>query len=280
MPTICSAIRKGDNTVGTSTNLTAYCGSGIREREGHGEQEILGTSITCSAIGRSRIRKASATQSTVCGTGRSRICTNGQTEPRSSMTCRSKHTCRQQPQAEAPAGLFFEAAILCPLEEWCENAARQWRRSSAHAATWSGAVALFVAERRHSTVVARKDQPSSVTKDETKATQTCLSLCGGGGCGCGGCVGGCVGGCGGGCGGGSDGVLMRCVWPYPITVAPNWGGRTPASQTPGVPATPSLNVQMDGGRKMLQNCSKLPLIAATMPTIYCERKCPPPPAMN
>ena len=62
----------------------------------------------------------------------------------------------------------------------------------------------------------------------------------------------------------SDGVLMRCVCRYPITVAPNWGGRTPGSQTPGVTATLGLNVQMDGGRKMPQNCSKLPLNAATM----------------
>ena len=63
MPTICSAIckamRVGDNTVGTSTNFSADCGSGTRERDGHGEQEILGTSITCSAIGKSRIRKVS-----------------------------------------------------------------------------------------------------------------------------------------------------------------------------------------------------------------------------
>ena len=69
MPTICSAMRKGDRTVGTSTNCSADCGSGIREREGHGEQEILGTSITYSAIGRSRIRKVSVTFSTGCGTG-------------------------------------------------------------------------------------------------------------------------------------------------------------------------------------------------------------------
>ena len=63
MPTICSAIcsamRKRDRTVGTSTNCSADCGSGTREREGHGEQEILGTSTTCSAIGRSRIRNVS-----------------------------------------------------------------------------------------------------------------------------------------------------------------------------------------------------------------------------
>ena len=40
------------------------------------------------------------------------------------------------------------------------------------------------------------------------------------------------------------------------------GGRSPGSQTPGDTATLGLNVQMDGGRKMLQNCSELPFIAA------------------
>ena len=63
MLTICSAIRKamrvGDNTVGTSTNCYADCGSGTKKRDGHGEQEILGTAITCSATGRSRRRKNS-----------------------------------------------------------------------------------------------------------------------------------------------------------------------------------------------------------------------------
>ena len=68
MSTICSAIRIGDITFGTSTNCSADCSSGTREREGHGKQEILGTSITCSAIGRSRIRTASVMLSTVCGT--------------------------------------------------------------------------------------------------------------------------------------------------------------------------------------------------------------------
>ena len=36
----------------------------------------------------------SATSPTICGRGRSRISTNGETEPRSSMTCRSKRTCQ------------------------------------------------------------------------------------------------------------------------------------------------------------------------------------------
>ena len=49
---------------------------------------------------------------------------------------------------------------------------------------------------------------------------------------------------GGGGGGGADKMLVD---------DPSPGGRTPGSQTPGVPATLGLNVQMDGGRKMLQN---------------------------
>ena len=57
---ICKAMRVGDNTGGTFTNCSADCGSRTRERDGHGEQEILGTSITCSAIGKSRIRKCNA----------------------------------------------------------------------------------------------------------------------------------------------------------------------------------------------------------------------------
>ena len=158
MPTICSAIckamRVGDDTVGTSTICSADCGSGTRERDGHGEQEILGTSTTCSAIGRSRIRKVSVTSPTICGTRRSRICTNGQMEPRSSMTCRTTLPClpatsdrgagtpppgsssRLKSSGWGVGGFRTFAvefcscphtpalAILCPLEEWCENSAK------------------------------------------------------------------------------------------------------------------------------------------------------------
>ena len=83
--------------------------------------------------------------------------------------------------------------------------------------------------------------------------EVCMFVCvGGGGVG------------GGGGGGGADPVLMTCVYPYDIAAhAPDWGGKTPGSQTPGVPATLGLNVQKDGGRRMLQTCSNLLLIAAT-----------------
>ena len=82
---------------------------------------------------------------------------------------------------------------------------------------------------------------------------------------------------GGGGGGGSDVELDAHLCRYTSLGAPNWGGRTPGSQTPGVPAALRLNVQMDGGRKRLQNCSKLPssppscqpCTAATVRTCLC-----------
>ena len=40
-------------------------------------------------------------------------------------------------------------------------------------------------------------------------------------------------------GGGSDVRLDPCVSPYESVLAPDSGGRTPGSQTPGVPATRS-----------------------------------------
>ena len=92
MSTICSAIckamRVGDNTVGTSTNCSTVCGSGTKERAGMTSVRILGT-----AIWRSGTRNASNTWSTNCGTGVSRICTNGASSPRSSTTCRSTRPC-------------------------------------------------------------------------------------------------------------------------------------------------------------------------------------------
>ena len=66
------------------------------------------------------------------------------------------------------------------------------------------------------------------------------------------CSGGGGGDCGGGCG--ADEALTTMCFPYHRKRA-RWQG----SQTRGVPATLGLNVQMDGGRKMLQNCSKTPI---------------------
>ena len=80
----------------------------------------------------------------------------------------------------------------------------------------------------------------------------------------------CGGGTGGGGGGGGGGRVReggegadvgrqrKISVDKPSQDAPNSGDRTPGSQTPGVPATLGLNVQTDGGRKMLRNCSKIP----------------------
>ena len=87
MSTICSALRCGseewDTIVGTSTNCSTACGALSTAREGHDDEETLGTSITCSATGKSKRRKNSNTVSAICGARRSRICTNGQTFPMS-----------------------------------------------------------------------------------------------------------------------------------------------------------------------------------------------------
>ena len=82
MPTTCSATRKRDKTVGKSskrTRRTRWARDLGHFDNLHGEQEIQDPQ---------GVRHAAH-----C-TGRSRICTNGQTEPRSSMTCRSTRSCR------------------------------------------------------------------------------------------------------------------------------------------------------------------------------------------
>ena len=57
---------------------------------------------------------------------------------------------------------------------------------------------------------------------------------------------------------------------YTSVGATNWGGRTPGSQDSRRPRHPGHQRPDDGGRKMLQNCSKLPLIAAT--TDHAQQK--------
>ena len=64
-------------------------------------------------------------------------------------------------------------------------------------------------------------------------------------------------------GGGADVELDACLWRYTSVGAPNWGGRTPKSQTPGVPATMGLDVQKDGIRKMPVNGRKKTLLRNT-----------------
>ena len=75
--TVCCWSKAGEKTVGTSTNCSTTCVSRRTAREGHIDEEILGTLITCSATGRSMRRKNSSALSTICGIGASRICTYG-----------------------------------------------------------------------------------------------------------------------------------------------------------------------------------------------------------
>ena len=74
--------------------LFVFSVSGRTAREGQDDdEENMGTSIACSATGRSKRRKNSSTLSTNCGTGASRVCTAGQTSAICSTTCRTNTTC-------------------------------------------------------------------------------------------------------------------------------------------------------------------------------------------
>ena len=54
-------------------------------------------------------------------------------------------------------------------------------------------------------------------------------------------------------------VLMRCVSPYPITNAPNWGGRTPGSKLPASPPPwPSRPSSWTEGEKCPKHEAKSP----------------------
>ena len=109
-----------------TTAKSSSAGPAIRERKGHGEQDILGTSITCSAKGKSRIRRVSVAFTTGCGTGASRICTKGQMSAMCSEKCRSSLTCGprgtpRQGGLEPPCGRSASGtppspllALLCP----------------------------------------------------------------------------------------------------------------------------------------------------------------------
>ena len=122
MATVCSAVccwsKAGDNTVGISINCSTTHGLRRTVREGHDDEETLGTSITCSAIGKSMRRKESVTLSTICGTVRSRICTNWQTIPMSSTKCRCTRSCQPATSdrgAGRPLGerRFRNVAVQC-----------------------------------------------------------------------------------------------------------------------------------------------------------------------
>ena len=64
-----SALLKKDTIVGTSTNCSASCGAMSTLRECQDEGEILGTSITCSGIWKSRCRHTSPAAQEYRGSG-------------------------------------------------------------------------------------------------------------------------------------------------------------------------------------------------------------------
>ena len=101
---------------------------------------ILGTSITCTAIGRSRIRKVSVTFSTCCGTGGSRICTKGQMSAMCSKKCRSSPACgprgtprqggREPPWERGASGTPpCGSTRTSPPDRAIATAIRSWRRN-------------------------------------------------------------------------------------------------------------------------------------------------------
>ena len=100
-----------------------------RTRCRHGEQENLGTSITCSATGKSKRRKKSIAQSTTCGTGASRICTNGERSTRCSHCVPLYPPQRPAPQREVSA-------------VWREESSGPWRRTTSSLSS-SLALAVF-----------------------------------------------------------------------------------------------------------------------------------------
>ena len=139
----------GDSTVGTSTICSAVCGSGIGEREGHGQHEILGHFDNLH--GHRALRNPQGIQHVVHHLRHRKIKNLHQ-------RCKLAKILHDVPLHLAlpasdlrqrcwqdPTGLFFEAeelrlgcgvlpdirrvvllvpphlvlAILCPLEEWC-----------------------------------------------------------------------------------------------------------------------------------------------------------------
>ena len=165
--------------VGTSTNRsTTLRGRRRGQRFETRPREILGTAITCStSAGASIFRRKSTTRSPNCGTGTSRICTKGEKSTMCATVCRRTPSCGRtstrgvgRAASTSPSSSSVKNSVLAALESsgpWrCSSLSpfpwplppsvsvelsggssrqRPLRRSSAQAATWNGAVALFVA---------------------------------------------------------------------------------------------------------------------------------------
>ena len=106
------------------------CGSRKAAREGQEEQEVLGTAITCSAIGRSKSRKASITAASP--TRRLRNCAARRTPyPRPHWSS----TCSTWPPWSLPCSVREASCCSClpthsPLN-FGGNAAEEWWKVSA-----------------------------------------------------------------------------------------------------------------------------------------------------
>ena len=79
--------------------------------------------------------------------------------------------------------------------------------------------------------------------------------------------------CGG--GGGADEMLMTCLCRYATTHASSWGDRTPGSQTPGVPATPSPRQRRTLRRRGLKNGHSRPAGRSAKKAAKCGKITPP-----
>ena len=117
MEASCSAVRcwrtATDNKVGTSTNCSTTCGSLRTAREGHEDEEIMGTSITCSGTGKSKRRKKSIALSTICGTGASRISSMNCSVCRATLTCQPATSDRGAGRLPAGRGVVRNFAVWC-----------------------------------------------------------------------------------------------------------------------------------------------------------------------
>ena len=156
---VISCSKDQDTIVGSSTSCSANCVSRTAVRMVTSSSKILGTSITCSGTGRSvsKKRMTSCSCSTICGTGSSRRGTRGTASTFCSMVRRRTRSCdltsESRPVAKyTPPHRLWPSSVL--LRSGATSRPRPLRRSSAHAATWSGAVALCVAEQ-HSSRAAR-----------------------------------------------------------------------------------------------------------------------------
>ena len=163
MSTVCST---KTSSVGTSTNCSTSCGSRTGVRIGMSSRMILGTSITCSATGKSASKNwsTSSSCSTISGTGASSVCRPGTVSTICSTVCRWTRTCGlplsvfliKQPEerlGRRGASVVVTRRASRALPPWpCSvplglrggcSRPRPWRRSSVHTASTHGSVALF-----------------------------------------------------------------------------------------------------------------------------------------